>query len=49
MRIGMVGVGMIGSTVAKLWVDAGHEVARNSFCSYKGMSCGGAMAGLNVA
>ena len=26
MRIGIVGAGMIGSTVAKLWVDAGHEV-----------------------
>jgi predicted dinucleotide-binding enzyme len=26
MRIGIVGAGSIGSTVAKLWVDAGHEV-----------------------
>ena len=26
MRIGIVGAGMIGSTMAKLWVDAGHEV-----------------------
>jgi predicted dinucleotide-binding enzyme len=26
MRIGVVGAGMIGSTVAKLWVNAGHEV-----------------------
>jgi 8-hydroxy-5-deazaflavin:NADPH oxidoreductase len=26
MRIGIVGAGMIGSTAAKLWVDAGHEV-----------------------
>ena len=26
MRIGVVGAGMIGSTVAKLWVDAGHDV-----------------------
>ena len=26
MRIGIVGAGMIGSTVARLWVDAGHEV-----------------------
>jgi predicted dinucleotide-binding enzyme len=26
MRIGVVGAGMIGATVAKLWVDAGHEV-----------------------
>jgi len=26
MRIGIIGAGMIGSTVGKLWVDAGHEV-----------------------
>jgi 8-hydroxy-5-deazaflavin:NADPH oxidoreductase len=26
MRIGIIGAGNIGSTVAKLWVDAGHEV-----------------------
>ena len=26
MRIGIIGAGMIGSTVAKLWVVAGHEV-----------------------
>ena len=26
MRIGIVGAGMIGSTLAKLWTDAGHEV-----------------------
>jgi 8-hydroxy-5-deazaflavin:NADPH oxidoreductase len=26
MRIGIVGAGMIGSTVGKLWIDAGHEV-----------------------
>src|SRR5262245_2313636 len=26
MRIGIVGAGMIGATVAKLWVAAGHEV-----------------------
>jgi predicted dinucleotide-binding enzyme len=26
MRIGIVGAGMIGSTVARLWVNAGHEV-----------------------
>lgn len=26
MRIGIIGAGMIGMTVAKLWADAGHEV-----------------------
>jgi predicted dinucleotide-binding enzyme len=26
MKIGVIGAGMIGSTVGKLWVDAGHEV-----------------------
>jgi len=26
VRIGIVGAGMIGSTLAKLWVDAGHDV-----------------------
>jgi 8-hydroxy-5-deazaflavin:NADPH oxidoreductase len=26
MRIGIIGAGMIGATVGKLWVDAGHEV-----------------------
>jgi hypothetical protein len=26
MRIGIVGAGNIGSTLAKLWVDAGHDV-----------------------
>jgi 8-hydroxy-5-deazaflavin:NADPH oxidoreductase len=26
MRIGIIGAGMIGSTVAKLWADAGHDV-----------------------
>lgn len=26
MRIGIVGAGLIGSTLAKLWVDAGHDV-----------------------
>jgi 8-hydroxy-5-deazaflavin:NADPH oxidoreductase len=26
MRIGIVGAGMIGATLAKLWTDAGHEV-----------------------
>lgn len=30
MRIGIVGAGMIGSTVAKLWVDADHEVLLSS-------------------
>jgi len=26
MRIGMIGAGLIGSTVGRLWVEAGHEV-----------------------
>lgn len=26
MRIGIIGAGMIGATLAKLWVEAGHEV-----------------------
>ena len=26
MKIGIIGAGMIGSTVARLWLDAGHEV-----------------------
>jgi predicted dinucleotide-binding enzyme len=26
MRIGIIGAGMIGSTMARLWVDAGHDV-----------------------
>jgi predicted dinucleotide-binding enzyme len=26
MRIGIIGAGMIGSTVARLWADAGHDV-----------------------
>jgi predicted dinucleotide-binding enzyme len=26
MRIGIIGAGMIGSSLAKLWVDAGHDV-----------------------
>lgn len=26
MQIGIIGAGMIGSTMAKLWVDAGHNV-----------------------
>ena len=30
MRIGIVGAGMIGSTLAKLWVDAGHDVRLSS-------------------
>src|SRR5438128_941256 len=30
MRIGIIGAGMIGSTLAKLWVDAGHDVRVSS-------------------
>jgi 8-hydroxy-5-deazaflavin:NADPH oxidoreductase len=30
MRIGIVGAGMIGATLAKLWVDAGHDVRLSS-------------------
>jgi hypothetical protein len=30
MRIGIVGAGMIGSTLAKLWVDADHEIVLSS-------------------
>jgi len=30
MRIGIIGAGMIGSTLAKLWVKAGHEVVVSS-------------------
>jgi predicted dinucleotide-binding enzyme len=30
MRIGIVGAGMIGATLAKLWVEAGHEVRLSS-------------------
>ena len=26
MKIGIIGAGMIGSTVGKLWVEAGHDV-----------------------
>jgi len=26
MKIGIIGSGMIGATVGKLWADAGHEV-----------------------
>lgn len=26
MKIGIIGAGMIGATVGKLWIDAGHEV-----------------------
>jgi 8-hydroxy-5-deazaflavin:NADPH oxidoreductase len=26
MKIGVIGSGMIGSTVGKLWIEAGHEV-----------------------
>ena len=30
MRIGIIGAGMIGSTLAKLWTDASHEVLISS-------------------
>src|SRR5437870_10122408 len=30
MRIGIIGAGMIGSTLAKLWADAGHEIMLSS-------------------
>src|SRR5262245_5281658 len=30
MRIGIVGAGMIGSTLAPVWVDAGHDVRLSS-------------------
>lgn len=30
MKIGVIGTGMIGATVGKLWVDAGHEVCFSS-------------------
>ncbi|HKW03459.1 MAG TPA: NADPH-dependent F420 reductase [Vicinamibacterales bacterium] len=30
MKIGIVGAGMIGSTLAKLWADAGHDVIVSS-------------------
>lgn len=30
MRIGIVGAGMIGSTLAKLWADAGHDIVLSS-------------------
>ena len=30
MRIGIVGAGMIGSTLTRLWIDAGHEVRLSS-------------------
>ena len=30
MRIGIVGAGMIGSTLAKLWTEAGHDVRVSS-------------------
>jgi predicted dinucleotide-binding enzyme len=30
MRIGIIGAGMIGSTLAKLWAEAGHEVRISS-------------------
>src|SRR5262245_28711888 len=41
MRIGIVGAGMIGSTVAKLWVDAGHEVRVSSRHPSAGLLFGG--------
>jgi len=30
MQIGIIGAGMIGATLAKLWVDAGHDVMVSS-------------------
>lgn len=30
MRIGIIGAGMIGSTMARLWADAGHDVKISS-------------------
>jgi len=30
MQIGIIGAGMIGTTLAKLWVDAGHDVMVSS-------------------
>lgn len=30
MRIGIIGAGMIGSTLAKLWADANHEIVISS-------------------
>src|SRR4051794_10888736 len=30
MKIGIIGTGQIGGTLAKLWVDAGHEVLLSS-------------------
>ena len=30
MRIGIIGAGMIGSTLAKLWADAGHDILISS-------------------
>src|SRR5690348_13790699 len=30
MRIGIIGAGMIGSTLAKLWADARHEILISS-------------------
>ena len=30
MRIGIIGAGMIGSTLARLWADAGHEMVISS-------------------
>ena len=30
MRIGVIGAGWLGSTVGRLWVEAGHEVLFSS-------------------
>jgi hypothetical protein len=41
MRIGIIGAGMIGSTLAKLWVDAGHDVRLASVIRYPAAACPG--------